>query len=300
MNDRLILAAWFGLGVALQSLVLIRGDWNWKRLAGCVAVGILGMLPGRHEHEYQPFFHVLLSYGVFSCCFAIMFKNDILPLVSEKVLLLYSLVFWFAFFSYFYEGSMLHNILLVSLLIPSLVTVVVAVVRPKLGFAWKLFLYTWFLGAVISLGLLQFPFRHLTLFLHPQGTPWLTSVDCIVAGMAFLYLAVNITYLFELVPIPGKNQSWKERMAQWHELTDLMTQRVSEDQPTHRYALLLIAGIGGLLAIDYRFHWLPRNLVINALVILPCILSLGRNSVRAELERRSAFQAVVHPPRGQE
>src|SRR5271166_2822923 len=296
MNDRLILAAWFGLGVALQALVLIRGDWNWKRLAGSVCVGLIGMLPGRHEQIYQPFFHVLYSLGIFSCWFAMAFKNDILPLVSEKVLLLYSIVFWFAFFSFFYERTLLHNILLALLMIPTIVTVVIAVVRPKLSFGWKLFLYVWFLGSVISLGLVQFPFHHLSLFLQPQGTPWLMPIDCIMAGMAFLYLAVNITYLYELVPIRGKNQSWQQRMEKWHELTDLMTQRVSEDQPTHRYALLLIAGIGGLLAIDYRFHWLPRNLVINALIILPCILSLGRNSVRAELERRSALQALVQQP----
>ena len=296
MNERLILAAWFGLGVALQALVLIRGDWNWKRLAGSVCVGLIGMLPGRHEQIYQPFFHVLYSLGIFSCWFAMAFKNDILPLVSEKVLLLYSMVFWFAFFSFFYERTLLHNILLALLMIPTIVTVVIAVVRPKLSFGWKLFLYVWFLGSVISLGLVQFPFHHLSLFLQPQGTPWLMPIDCIMAGMAFLYLAVNITYLYELVPIRGKNQSWQQRMEKWHELTDLMTQRVSEDQPTHRYALLLIAGIGGLLAIDYRFHWLPRNLVINALIILPCILSLGRNSVRAELERRSALQALVQQP----
>jgi hypothetical protein len=32
---------------------------------------------------------------------------------------------------------------------------------------------------------------------------------------------------------PGKHQSWADRMRQWHELTDLMTQRCAEDEPTH-------------------------------------------------------------------
>lgn len=296
MNDRLILVAWFGLGVALQALVLIRGDWNWMRLAGCVAVGFLGMVPGRHENIYQPYFHILLSLGFFSCWFAMAFKSDILPLVSEKVLLLYTMVFWFAFFSFFYEATLFHNILLALLLIPTIMTVVIAVMRPNLSFAWKLFLYSWFLGAVISLGLVQFPFRHLSLFLQPQGTPWLMPIECIVAGMAFLYLAVNITYLYELVMIRGKNQSWEQRMEKWHELTGLMTQRVSEDQLTHRDALVLLLGIGGILLVDYRFDWLPKTLVINAPIILPCILSLGRNSVRAELERGSALQSLTHQP----
>ena len=221
--------------------------------------------------------------------------------VSEKVLLSHSLIFWFAFFSYFYQGTALHNVLLSILLLPSAATIFISFLRPQLNFFWKLYLYAWFLCTVISLGLIQFPYRHLAIFLARQEMPWLTPLDCFVAGMAFLYLAVNIAYLYELIPIPGRNQSWKDRMKKWHELTDLMTQRVADDQPSHMQTLLLLVGQGGALLLIYRYRLLPSGLLINLLVVLPCVLSLGRSSVsiklerqRADLQRRSVTLAQNH------
>jgi hypothetical protein len=292
MNEHLILVLWFGLGVALQVLLLTRGDWNWGKLAVCIAVGAAGMLPGKHEHQYQPYVHVLFALGLFAFFFAIWFKDDLLPVISEKVLLSYSSIFWFAFFSYFYKETVCKNLLLGALLLPSTATIVVAVLRPKLNFVWKLCLYTWFLSIVVSIGLLQFPFQHLAIFLSPQASPWLTPLDCIVAGMAFLYLAVNIAYLYELIPIPGKHQSWADRMKEWHALTDLMTQRF-EDEPMHRTGMLLLAGQGVALLVIYFFHWVPAGLTINLFVVLPSILALGKNSTSLALQQQKSVLAAT-------
>jgi hypothetical protein len=279
MSEHLVLVLWFGSGVALQALLLIRGDWNWGRLALCVGFGALGMLPGKHEHVYQPFLHVLFSMGFFAFMYAMRFKDDLLPVVSEKVLLSYSLLFWFAFFSYFYKGTAWSIALAAFLLVPTAATLFIAVRRPGLSFAWKLSLYTWFLTVVVSLGLFQFPFQHLAIFLSPQKSPWLSPLDCVVAGMAFLYLAVNMAYLYELIPIPGKHQSWADRMRQWHELTDLMTERF-EDEPMHRLGLLLIVAQGIALLLIYYFHWVSAALAINLFIVLPSILPMGSNSAK--------------------
>ena len=293
MNEHLLLVLWFGLGVGLQVLLLIRGDWNWGKLAVCIIVGAAGMLPGKHEHQYQPYIHILIALGLFAFIFAIWFKDDLLPVISEKVLLSYSLIFWFAFFSFYYQGTERDNIFLGFLSLPSAATIFIALQRPKLNFVWKLCLYTWFLAIVVSLGLLQFPFQHLSIFLSPQANPWLTPLDCIVAGMAFLYLAVNIAYLYELIPIPGKNQSWKDRMKEWHELTDLMTQRF-EDEPMHRVGLSLLVGQGVALLLIYWFHWVSAGLAINFFVVLPSILAFGKNSTSLALQQqRSAWDAVA-------
>ena len=66
MNEHLVLVLWFGVGVGLQVLLLIRGDWNWVKLAVCIAVGAAGMLPGKHEQQYQPYVHVLIALGLFA------------------------------------------------------------------------------------------------------------------------------------------------------------------------------------------------------------------------------------------
>jgi hypothetical protein len=292
MNEHLILVLWFGLGVALQALLLIRGDWNWGGLALCIAFGAFGMIPGKHEHIYQPFFHVLLSLGLFAFMFGARFRNDLLPVVSEKVLLSYSLIFWFAFLSYFYKGTTWNNVLAALLLVPTAAAVFVAIRRPALSFVSKLCLYTWFLCVVVSLGLFQFPFDRLSLFLSPERDPWLNPLDCVVAGMAFLYLAVNLAYLFELIPIPGKNQSWASRMKEWHTLTGLMTERF-EDEPMHRMGLLILAGEGVALVVIYFFHWVSAALAINVFVVLPSILAMGSNSTKIALERKRMMANVV-------
>jgi hypothetical protein len=287
MNEHLVLVLWFALGVVLQALLLIRGDWNWGRLALCVGFAAFGMLPGKHEHVYRPYLHMLLALGFFAFMFAIRFKDDLLPVISEKLLLSYSLIFWFAFFSYFYKGTARNNALAALCLVPTAAVAYLAIERPALSFAWKLSLYTWFLCVVVFLGLFQFPFQNLSLFLSPEKSPWLTPLDCIVAGMAFLYLAVNMAYLFELIPIPGRNQSWADRMKQWHELTSLMTERC-EDEPVHRTGMLILAAQSIALIVIYFFHWVSTALAINVFVVLPSILAMGNNTTKIALERNEA------------
>jgi hypothetical protein len=157
---------------------------------------------------------------------------------------------------------------------------------------WKLSFYTWFLTIVVSLGLFQFPFQHLSIFLSPEKSPWLNPLDCVVAGMAFLYLAVNMAYLFELIPIPGKHQSWSDRMKEWHQLTGLMTERF-EDEPMHRFGMLLIVGQGTALLLIYFFHWVSAALAINLFVVLPSILPMGANSAKMALEQNSLQRSAV-------
>jgi hypothetical protein len=48
--------------------------------------------------------------------------------------------------------------------------------------------------------------------------------------MAFLFLAVNATYLYMLIPITGKTESWRDRLKEWHELTDEMAQRLLAEE----------------------------------------------------------------------
>jgi hypothetical protein len=273
---------WFALGVALQVAILIRGDWRWGELGMCIAVSVLcGMGQFKDLEHYDVHNHSLMTLGLFAFLFASYFKRDVLPVITEKVLLSYTLVFWFAFLSMFFDGSEGHRNLGAIALIPTGLTAFIAIAKPRLGFGLKLMLYAWFLCIVVSVGLMQFPFRHLDIFLAPSDSPWLTPVDCIVAGMAFLFLAVNVSYLYELVPIPGKSQSWASRLAEWHELTDLMTRRVDDAGPGYGQAALILVGQGGVLLLAYLYHWLPGGLVINAFLVLPSLLYFGQTVARA-------------------
>lgn len=283
MNERLTLIILFGLGVFIQAVLLIRNDWDWGKLAICFGSGLCGMIPGKHEYNYQLLLHIFISFCVFAFVFALVFKKDILPLISEKVLLSYSLIFWFSFFSFFYKDAFIHKFLFFLFLVPSLATVFIAFIKLKLNFWWKLFFYTWFLIIVVSLGLFRFSFNHLALFFDSQHAPWIESIDCILTGMAFLYLIVNATYIWELIPIPGKNQSMQSRMKEWHELTNLMTQRCDDQQPTHLQTVLIIVLQGGGLFLTYQYHLVPGGLLVNVLLLLPVFLSSRDNTTKSAL-----------------
>jgi hypothetical protein len=121
LDERTILIASFGFGVALQALLLMRGDWNWWKLAGCAAMGLFGLAPGKHESVYQSLFHVLMVFSFFSVILAFMFKEDILPIITEAILLWYTVVFWYAFYSssYFSIRTPLDTALVFLLLLPT-------------------------------------------------------------------------------------------------------------------------------------------------------------------------------------
>jgi len=272
MDERTILIASFGLGVAVQAVLLLRGDWNWWKLAGCAGFALAGLIPGKHERVYQPLLHVLMVFSFFSVTFAFIFKRDILPLISEAVLLSYTLVFWFAFFAYYYHGDPLQICLMIALLVPTVATLFIAFRKTKLGFALKLILYTWFLVITVCLGLLQFPFSQLSLFFADRQVPWASPLDSAAAGMAFMFLAANATYVFYLIPIPDKNESFEERMRHWHEFTDLMTQRFADAQLTFKQASAVLGLEGGALLANALYKWLPPGLLINAAIVLPPML----------------------------
>lgn len=233
---------------------------------------MLGMVPGKHEHIYHPLVHVLMVFSAFSVIFAVTFKKDILPLISEGVLLSYTLVFWFAFLTSFYTGTPLHMALLLLLLVPTALALFVAVRKTRLGFVFKLALYTWFLVIIVSLGLFQFPYNQLKLFLEDHQVPWVTPFESVTAGMAFMFLLANATYIFYLIPIPGRNQSWAERMRDWHAFTDLMTQRFADARVTLVQATVVLGLEGSALLLLASYRWLPPALVINVAIVIPAIV----------------------------
>jgi hypothetical protein len=118
---------------------------------------------------------------------------------------------------------------------------------------------------------MQFSFGRLLIFTSPKDAPWLSPLECVTTGMAFLYLCVNATFVFRLIPIKGRDQSWEDEMKEWHALTDLMAYRFM-DGPSPALTVAAISVIeGGVLIGNY----LSEGLLINLLIVLPGVLYFG-------------------------
>jgi hypothetical protein len=270
---------WFAVGVAVQAGLVIRVDrtWgmaDWGKLAICLVVSASGMLPTKDEAVYTPLNDLLICIGLFGFFLAVLFEKRILPVINEKIVLSYTMVFWYAIFANF-SSLGLPDWLIYALLIPTAVTLVIAFAQPALTFPWRVAMYSWFLVLIVSLGLLQFSFVRLAIFYSPDQAPWLSPVECLTTGMAFLYLCVNAAFVFELIPIPGRSQSWEDRMRDWHALTDLMAYRFSDAPSGSAVAGSIFVIEGGVIAANFVYHVIPDGLLVNLLLVLPGLLYFG-------------------------
>jgi len=287
-----VLILWFAAGFVLEALYLVRRNPKWTQLAICAGCALLApvALHLRHGGD-DPSIQVGLGLGIAGVMLAAVYQDEILPPVGDKLLLAFTLIFWFGFVTEFYHGTQLQQVLMFAALLPTTGTIYVAALRPALGFWGKLALYTWYLVIVVFLGWLLFPFGNLSIFAGSATLGWLGPIDAFATGMASLYLLANAYYLFALLPIPGRSQSFSDRMKEWHELTDLMTQRCSDqDGPADGRAFAIIGVLGPLLLLNYVFGLLPNSLVISCAIILAATL-LERLPTREAL---SAAQAA--PP----
>jgi len=286
---------WFGAGFILEALYLVRRNPKWAQLAICAGVAlVITVFVHLRDPTSDPLLDVGLGLGMAGIVLAALYQDEILPPVGDKLVLAFTLIFWFGFVTEFYHGTQLQQMLMFAALLPTAGTVYVAAARPALGFWGKLWLYTWYLGIVVFLGWLQFPFRNLSIFYEGADLGWLGPVDAFATGMASLYLLTNAWYLSELVPIPGKTQSFSDRMKEWHELTDLMTRRCSdEDGPGDGWAFAFIGVLGPLLLLNYVFALLPSSLVTSC-AIVSAVMLLERLPTR---EARAAAPRVSRAPR---
>ncbi|HEX3912721.1 MAG TPA: hypothetical protein VHW71_04375 [Steroidobacteraceae bacterium] len=271
MDAHLASVLWFALGVAVQAVLVIRADRNWGLLLFCLFFAAAGMIPDRSEVSYEPLEHALVSIGIFGFVLAVTFEKAILPVINEKIVLSYAMVFWYAIFLNIVKLG-LPDWLIFASLAPTFATLVIAFTQPPLNLYWKSAMYAWFLVLILSLGLMQFSFGRLIIFTSPEDAPWLSPLECVTTGMAFLYLCVNATFVFRLIPIKGRDQTWEDEMKEWHELTNLMAYRFM-DGPSPALGVAAIAAIeGGVLTANYLYHFISDGLLINLLIVLPGLI----------------------------
>src|SRR5690242_17397698 len=102
---------WFGLGVVIEAVLLL--NTNGRRidkrdaiiLAACVlAAAVLGFFTSAEfDPAKWPTNFPIAIFLVFAIAFAASFKGRILPVVDEQVLLVWNIIFCYAWFSRFPE-----------------------------------------------------------------------------------------------------------------------------------------------------------------------------------------------------
>ncbi len=266
----------FGLGTVIQAVLLVRGNWEWQPFLSSLGFSLIGLLPGRSEHHYDPVFHLLYCFLLFSVFIAINFRKVLLPRVNEKILLVYTLTLWYAFFALAYQPGWVSYALIALFIAPTCVTLWLAATEKPLSFRFKLFCYGWYLLMVVFMVMFQFSYGYLLPFFFHIVPPEGSLYEAALAGMAFCYMLINATYLYQMLPIARKNESKEEAERRWKGWTDLMTGRYNDKaQLSHEQALAIVFLFGGLLAANHFYKLIPAVMAVNLGILVPLILIPG-------------------------
>lgn len=288
MSDGIRFDLIIGAGILLQCTLLVLPDVRTargvRRYLFAFGIGLLGFVPGKHEVGYDTAFHLLGYFFVFAMATFWLFKERLMPRVSESSVFVRSLVFWYLLLSV-QSGEISPAVMAVAA-VPTAVTLAVAFSVRTWGFRTKLFLYVWFLVVTVALGLLFFRLSDLSyLSRAAQYQTTATPLDLFVTGMALTYLAGSAVYIFQLWP-PLK----KRERAEWREHADFALGRFVDYQmkPTD------VAGIAGFVVAVFALNALLR--VLPASTLGAIVVVVAPRVVGLIFDRSAATEGVLLAP----
>lgn len=232
------------------------------------------MAPGKHERNYDLYFHLFFTAAVFAIAFAWSYRKYLLNPINREVLLAWNLIFVYALMRmhvhpYISEvAAIIAFLLFVNLFFPF-----------DLRKHMQTAMYAYFLCLVAGTAFLYLSLSNLTFFFTDGKGPLPDVASIFFAGSSLLYITVNLWYVYELNPLPGKHESWEHRMKIVRENAAMMEAEYDESfQPLTR-ELIATGAIATLLAGNFLANVASDGLIIPLAVTLchfgkkPMILS---------------------------
>lgn len=239
----------FGLGMVLQALLMLRGDFRrgdaW-RAVGAIAFGLVGMFPGKHEHEYRLMEHVFFALLFAGGMFAFLFRDRLLRRIGGRLLLAWNIVLVYVVLA----GGWGSPTQLLLLLVPTVPTVVNAFTDMDQVFAWKVFFHTWFSTILVVVTIVGLDTGALGVFSQERGAAAVTRppLEMIAGGAAFLYIVANAWFVLALVPIPtSRSQRWSERAGEIRRHMELLARGYVWEEDDVVRSLSVLVGLPLLL-----------------------------------------------------
>lgn len=271
-NSLAAAVALFALGMVLQALWMLRGRFlpgDARTVALSVGVSLFGLLPFRHESRYEPIQH---GFGVClsaAAIFTAFFRARLLPRIGGRILLAWNILLAFVVL----RAGWTSPWLLVPLGIFSALTVVNAFSDMDRAFGWKVFFHAWFTAILVVLAIRGMDVGPLGQFLAADPAVVQRSPsELLLTGGATMYLVTNAFFLLGLVPLPGKHQSWKERMEEIHRHMELLASGYvwEKDDPVRSLAVLVVLP----LVLYAASRWgigIDRVIVPAAIAVMPAL-----------------------------
>lgn len=205
---------------------------------------------------------LLIVYVTFIIFFIGIFFYEAMQKINEKILFVWTLIFWYAYAVNFDP----MNWLSVIFLIPTFVVLLAGFAPAHMDYFWKAFLYGWFLFILVFLAFVQFKSSSLDLLLSPKKIAasygFFTAFS---AGMLSLSVMLYGSHL--LAFLPTRNKHWSVRAREIREHAINLSMKYSDYQMAFTEAAIILALIGGIFLGNYYFKIVSSDLIVNLGII---------------------------------
>ncbi len=192
---------------------MLSGKWqagDFKKAVLALSFGLLGMLPGKNEHDYDIRLHILFSFIVAAFSFTMAFASRLISHIGARTLLVVNAIVLLVVFDRFGYSE----IVLYVLLVPTLFTVLNGFTNFDRHFGVQVFFYLWFCTMLVIIGVIQFALGDMLTIMGWGGSASLPSLlSTFFMGGALMYILSNAWFVLYMVPITQKHQSLADRMA---------------------------------------------------------------------------------------
>ncbi len=255
----------FSLGFLLQIALISRKNFFTKTTLFGFLFSLFGFFPFRYEKAYNFAVHFLASILLFGLIESILLKDKILVKLDEFKLLLFSMLFSYVIYAYF--GA---NIIFQVSLIP-LVVMLFFCLTPFVPKA-RLMLYIWFLIIWISFLFIlsqKFFFQAILPRIFPFLSSGLTNfslLDYFFFGMSSFFLVSLFFYLYLLIPVKRKGESFKQALKRSKEMATTLVSEFDGKNANLLAVVISIIVIGGFFVLNLKLNFLsPVTLIAVSL-----------------------------------
>jgi len=263
----------FGLGMALQAILMLRGSFRTgdAKRAGLVALfSLIGMIPGEHEDPYEALWHVMLVFTMLGGAFAFAFRQRLLIHVGGRILLAWNIVLAYVVMQAGWGWQRAVSLLVV----PTILTIINAFTDIDRAFGWRVFFYTWFSVILVVIAISGVNAGPLAMFFDRSRQPvLLPPLEMFLTGAAYLYIVTNAWFVLALWPFPlSRSQSWSDRMGEIRRHMSLLAQGYVWEKDDPWRSLAVLVGLPVILFAVSRWGSGSRQgIVLLAIALMPLL-----------------------------
>ena len=277
----------FGMGVFGGAMQRIKTREGLKLFIACTVASLIlaTLLSIDYDNgliDFKFFFYTFLFFVIFTSTSFI--AREILIHISELTMLVYTVLFWYIYLTKLPTIEMLMTletipiVFLISFLFFSLLVFQKSLSQSKNSLAVEVLMYVWFI--IINLFIFFVIFAE-DLFTQPvplSRNDTLLSLPLFkfIQGMAFFSVISNLTIIFNLIPLPSKNQTVQEKIKQIAQYMKVMSLKFQDQQAKPLFVFFLTILFSTILFVNYYLQVvIDKDLVYIILIIGSALTSFN-------------------------